>query len=161
MQSETQAVQEGLIDGRVFRWGLFLSLGMILVGAIQLSCYGPSGGSGKKAIIARLPIRQSVSWPPICGNAENVRLYGIGDSVCVRKKKDCLSGVVYVPFNEKFLLDSLEGTTKVCFWLNGRCAKVRTIRKGENLDWGSNLPAHSAMRFWGDPGIVKVEVVSY
>lgn len=146
-------------------WKIGRKLSILILGlASVLSLFRGCSLERKKetsaaASLSRAAVRKLI--PPICGNAENFRLYGIGDSVCVRKQKDCLSGAVYVPFNEKFLLDSLNGETKVCFWLNGRCARVKTIRKGENLDWESNLPAYSAMRFWGEPGTVKVEVVSY
>jgi|SRR3989338_144828 len=166
MESETPAIQGGLIGDRIFRYGVIVSLLLILIGLMQ-SCGSVSRSS---TVIADSVQKPSIIKPqapnfPInfCEGAQSIQLDDFYSKAEVESSSHCGSKVVFVPFGQKFRIKANKpGITKVCFWLNGGCAAVRAIRNSDNLELGANLPAESALRFSSNPpGTVNVQLVNY
>ncbi len=97
----------------------------------------------------------------VCAGSQTVHLGWQHQRDTMPIRLDCWSETLYIPHGVTYTIQGTPGGTEVCFWLNDRCAEIRTIGNGQNLDWGVYGPRDLAMRFRGGSGSVLAELTGH
>lgn len=164
MKTETSEIQEGLIGSKTFKLGLFLSLGIISGGLIQLSCSGrPDDSNVKiKSYSVTKPVKKVGAHIPICADAERVELWKFVGEVKQKVRPTCLSGLVFLPDLPMDLIAiDAPGKVSICLWNKNRCVGwVHTSDRNYQEKKKSEIPAYSAIRLMGDEGTAIIKILN-
>ncbi len=154
MAAKSEVMQN---QARVFRndsWSVWILLipGLILVSVGLLRSYSTTGSKN----VAQPDINMN-----LCAETHTVHMSWENQRDTMPIQPNCWSETLYIPHEVTYTIQGTPGGTEVCFWLNERCAEIRTIGNGQNLDWGVYGPRDLAMRFRGGSGAVLIELTGH
>lgn len=149
----------GIISDRVFRYGVAIALGLIIIGGFfEATRYF------RKKIVPSQPTSdssQSVKLRiPICEKAKSAELSGKDKSARQLQNWNCLSGLVTLPSNLEMgsLRYSFPGTTEIYECRKANDQNCFLVKEVTAKNAGQPIVFPTRMRLRGDPGEVRFKL---